>query len=317
MSMEKANAPKSNGWKATWRAVKWQADAMGVEVFEIGLFKPASPGDEKPEPEMLPRTWDKQTLLRSVGWLRYQNSQGRNIYIRPKGEHPLSMVDDLTAESINQMKQQGFEPCVVVETSPGNFQAWLNHGKVLPKVESTLAARLLAQRFGGDQGAADWRHFGRLAGFTNRKEKYRQEDGLYPFVRLVEAAPDRVYAQAEMLNAEGFSIFQTQSRREHSASSLAMRNRAPLLQKIKTIEDLRAMPKYSGDQNRIDLAYAVYALSRGVKEFDVRMALRSRDLTKKGGDTRQQQYIDRTIERALQSNIEGFWQYRTLTTRGR
>ncbi len=301
MSTEKANTPKSNGWKATWRAVKRQADAMAVDVFEIGLFKPADPGDEKPEPEMLPRTWDKQTLLRSVGWLRYQNSQGRNIYIRPKGEHPLSMVDDLTAEAIHQMKQQGFEPCVVVETSPGNFQAWLNHGKVFPKDESTLAARLLAQRFGGDQGAADWRHFGRLAGFTNRKEKYRQEDGRYPFVRLVDAKPQCVCSEAVWLR----TAIQPERKNDNcgngAASAVASRNGSSKRRHLKSIEDFRSNPKYSGDQSRTDLAYAVYAVSNGVGEEELREALRSRDLTKKGGPMRQQDYVERTIRKARMS----------------
>lgn len=298
MSTEKTNPQKSNGWKATWRAVKRQADAMGVDVFEIGLFKPASPGDEKPEPEMLPRTWDKQTLLRSVGWLRYQNSQGRNIYIRPKGEHPVSMVDDLTAEAIHQMKMQGFEPCVVVETSPGNFQAWLNHGKILPRVESTLAARLIAQRFGGDQGAADWRHFGRLAGFTNRKAKYRQMDGRYPFVGLIEAQPDRVYSQAEWLNAAVHSGQVDRVQQEIGGSSVAFRSKSPKPGRMKTIEDFRANPKYSGDQNRIDFAYAKYSLSRGVSESIARDQICTRDLSKKGTLERQRDYVNRTIQKA-------------------
>lgn len=302
MSTEKANTQKSNGWKATWRAVKRQADAMGVEVFEIGLFKPATPGDEKPEPEMLPRTWDKQTLLRSVSWLRYQNSQGRNIYVRPKGEHPLSMVDDLTAEAIQQMKQQGFEPCVVVETSPGNFQAWLNHGKVLPKAESTLAARLLAERFGGDQGAADWRHFGRLAGFTNRKEKYRQENGRYPFVRLIEAEPQRVYSQAVWHTTAIRPERKNDNCGNGATSAANSRNGSIKRRHLKSIEDFRSDPRYSGDQNRIDLAYAIHALVHGVGETEVRSILCSRDLTKKGGPERQEQYLDRTIEKALQSH---------------
>ena len=173
--------------RLTLDAVTGQAEAMGVEVFEVGLYKPAVEGGPN-EPEMLPRTWDKATLLKSVGWLKYQNSQGRNIYIRPKGEHALSLVDDLTAASVQRMKAGGFEPAVIVETSPGNFQAWLNHGRVLPKAESTLAARALAEKFGGDKGAADWRHFGRLAGLTNRKQKYQDPGGRYPFVRLMEAS---------------------------------------------------------------------------------------------------------------------------------
>jgi RepB DNA-primase from phage plasmid len=39
---------------------------------------------------------------------------------------------------------------------------------VLDEVISTRAAKILAARFGGDLGSADWRHFGRLAGFPTR-----------------------------------------------------------------------------------------------------------------------------------------------------
>ena len=161
----------------TLLAVEQQIEAMDCEVYEIGLFKPNVPGSDSKEPEMLPRTWDSATLLRSVPWLRYQNSQSRNIYIRPSGEHQFSMVDDLTANAIKRMRLEGFGPTLVGETSPGNFQAWLNHGQLLPQRLSTIAARTLATKFGGDKGAADWRHFGRLAGFTNRKDKYQSKDG--------------------------------------------------------------------------------------------------------------------------------------------
>ena len=118
---------------------------------------------------MIPRTWDSATLIRSIPWLRMQNADGRNIYVRPKGEHDLSLVDDLTADAVRRMKMTGFTPAAVIETSPGNFQAWLKHPRQLPRELSTMAARKLAEEFGGDRGAADWRHFGRLAGFTNRK----------------------------------------------------------------------------------------------------------------------------------------------------
>ena len=127
--------------------------------------------------------------------------RGRNIYIRPHGEHPLSLLDDLTFSPLEQMKSEGFNPAVVVETSLGNFQAWVNHGEVLPKELSTRAARLLSQKFQGDPSSADWRHFGRLAGFTNRKEKHRREDGLSPFVKLIEASGE-VYPQAKAFVSE-------------------------------------------------------------------------------------------------------------------
>ena len=87
--------------RITLDAITRQTDAMAVDVFEIGLYKPAVDGKAN-EPEMLPRTWDKATLLKSVGWLKYQNSQGRNIYIRPKGENSLSLVDDLNAAALDR-----------------------------------------------------------------------------------------------------------------------------------------------------------------------------------------------------------------------
>jgi hypothetical protein len=42
-------------------------------------------------------------LLRSVPWLRFENCQRWHtyirLYIRPKGEHSPSLVDDLTTDS--------------------------------------------------------------------------------------------------------------------------------------------------------------------------------------------------------------------------
>jgi hypothetical protein len=274
-----------------------QAQAMGAEIFEIGLFKPTPPGVDH-WVEMLLRTWDLKTIEESIPWLKFQNVDGRNIYIRPKGEHALTLVDDLTSEALERMKHSGFTPAAIVETSPENFQAWLNHGRVLTKETSTPVARALAEKFGGDPGSADWRHFGRLVAFSNRKEKHRQPGGHYPFVRLVHATGE-IYENAttfvqeieDRLKAERTEILRRQER---------FRNRGQSLQivAVKTIDDFRKDPKYASDGNRIDLAYAVYALSHGVSEDDVRTAICSRDLKKKGTPDRQRDYLERTIQKA-------------------
>src|SRR6266481_3617128 len=188
----------------TFEAVVKQSRAMGAKAFEIGLFDPnAARG------AMLPRLWDLDTLLRSVSWLRLKNAQGRNIYIRPAGEHSLSLIDDASIQVIEQLKSEGFAPAVVLETSPGNFQGWLHHGQILPKRLSTFAARLLASRFGGDLASADWRHYGRLAGFTNRKDKHRKTDGTFPYVRLHETT-GAVYSKAVAFLAEVKSIYEAE-----------------------------------------------------------------------------------------------------------
>src|SRR6267142_2557271 len=186
----------------TSEAVEKQARAMSASAFEVGLFDPTAARGV-----MLPRVWDLDTLLRSVSWLRLKNAEGRHIYIRPAGEHSLSLIDDASIEVIDRLKSEGFAPGVVLETSPGNFQAWLHHGQILPKPLSTFAARLLASRFGGDPASADWRHYGRLAGFTNRKDKYRRTDGTFPYVRLHEAT-GVVYDKAGEFLAEVKSAYE-------------------------------------------------------------------------------------------------------------
>ena len=270
----------------TRSAIERQIVAMGADVFEVGLFKPRTPSDPHTEPEMLPRVWDRETLLRSVSWLCCQNAHGRNVYIRPKGEHHLSLVDDLPAQAIHRMKVEGFAPALVVETSPGNFQAWLNHGQPLPKHFSTIAARTLAERFGGDKGAADWRHFGRLAGLTNRKEKYRSDDGRYPFVRLVESTGSSYSARAAFIQQVSAQI----------SSRTAPTAKVPHLsgsgKPRLSINDFRSRMAYDGDGNRIDLAYAVYAFAHGASEEEVRSAIASRDLSKKGSEQRQSAYVE-------------------------
>ena len=93
----------------TNEAVTRQIVAMGGDVFEVGLYKPEGAGDN--EPPMIPRTWDMRAVLKSIPWLRLQNRNGRNIYIRPRGEHNLSLIDDLTAASIERMKEIGRASC--------------------------------------------------------------------------------------------------------------------------------------------------------------------------------------------------------------
>ena len=134
-------------------------------------------------------------LEKAIKWLRHENAKGAHIYIRPDGLHTLSLIDDLSAEAVERMKATGFDPAVVVETSLNNFQAWLNHGQILDAATSTRAAKQLAERFGGDPSSADWRHFGRLAGFTNPKRERQLSSGMQPFARL-RSATGRVYSQA-------------------------------------------------------------------------------------------------------------------------
>jgi hypothetical protein len=288
--------PSDGTRNRTLSAIEHQIRGMGSSLFEIGLYKIDAAAAELP---MMSRVWDAKTILTSASWLRYQNSQDRNIYIRPKGEHNLTLVDDLTLADVIAMKKAGFDPAVVVETSPANYQAWLKHPEQLSKALSTAAARALAERFDGDRGAAGWRHFGRLSGFTNRKPKHLDPaTGLFPFVRLIEAA-GQVYPEGERFLA----LVRQDLERQRSQQELLRQRFAnlPSLRpdSLKSIEAFRAESRYGGDGTRIDLAYAIYAFSHGAPASEVQAAIRSRDLSHKGNERRQNEYVERTIKKAL------------------
>jgi RepB DNA-primase from phage plasmid len=179
----------------TARAVAAQVRAMGCPSYEIGILNAA-------QGQMRLRTWTVDVLehRKTILWLRLMNAQGRDIYVRPLGSVGLVLADDLDAAAIVRLKHEGLAPAVVVETSPGNFQAWLRVSQqpIAPE-QATMVGRILVERYGGDPNSADWRHFGRLAGFTNRKPKHRRGGGMQPFVVVREAAGVAAERGAQLL----------------------------------------------------------------------------------------------------------------------
>ena len=100
------------------RLVRLQLRAMGCERFDVGIKRDAG--------EMILREGQGAIEIEeTIKWLRHENAKGAQIYVRPTGAHGLSLLDDLSSEAMERMKAEGFEPAVVVETSPNNFQAWL------------------------------------------------------------------------------------------------------------------------------------------------------------------------------------------------
>jgi RepB DNA-primase from phage plasmid len=118
-------------------------------------------------------------VLAKLSLLNYRNARGSHIYIRPSGRTPLHGVRRSQRGFGRNAFDGWFRPRAVVETSVGNFQAWLRHAAVLPKLVGSLGAQLLARRYDADLSAAGWRRFGRLPGFTNCKPKYRKPDGFF------------------------------------------------------------------------------------------------------------------------------------------
>jgi len=273
------------------RLVRVQLRAMGCERFELGIRRDAG--------EMILREGQGAIEIEgAIKWLRHENAKGAHIYVRPAGTHRLSLIDDLSAEAIERMKAEGFEPAVVVETSLNNFQAWLNHGQVLDAATSTRAAKLLVERFGGDPSSADWRHFGRLAGFTNPKRERQLPSGMRPFARL-RSATGRVYSRAVEFLAGITKNDESEAAREEEIRPQRRRRRERA--GVKLLKEFHSDPIYGGDLHRADMAWAKHAAGCGLTLDQIKDELLSgRDLSKKGNRKRQLEYAERTARKAIE-----------------
>ncbi len=179
-------APQSRD--RTSQAIQKQINALGVDRFEVGI-REAKTG------QMMNREWSRAELEQSAAWLKRMNAKGSDVYIRPAGEHGLVLVDDLKPQALERMKAEGLAPAATIETSPGNYQAWVKlSDKPLSADVRRSAAQELAKQYGGDPNSADSRHYGRLAGFTNQKSQHTR-DGRQPYV-LAHDCPGRAATAA-------------------------------------------------------------------------------------------------------------------------
>jgi hypothetical protein len=181
---------EDRGLGVSLAVLRRQIAAMPCRLYEVRLIHGNS---RKPYPGV--RQWSASQLSdpATMGFLRIRNREGYDVYFRPyAGDHNAGYIlldlDDPAPGILARLRAQGHEPCVVVETSPGRWQAWI---RVSPEpLLSALATRIakrLAQIYDADRASADWRHLGRMSGFTNRKPQRCQADGLAPWVKLIYA----------------------------------------------------------------------------------------------------------------------------------
>lgn len=176
------------GFWITLQAVRRQLAAMPNELYLIRLIHHqthrAFPGE---------RLWTAEQLASTatIRFLRGRNREGCDVYIQPyagtqNAGYILVDLDAAHPSVIRNMHAQGHDPCVVLQTSSGHWQAWVRLSlSPLPPALATAAGKYLARAYGGDPASTDWRHLGRLAGFTNQKPARRTPDGLAPWVKVV------------------------------------------------------------------------------------------------------------------------------------
>jgi hypothetical protein len=197
------------GLMLTSQAIRGQLAAMPHELYLIrlihGLTKRPFPGE---------RLWTADQLmnLATIRFLRARNREGCDIYVHPYAQdhnagYILVDLDRAEPTVVAAMCAQGHEPCVVLQTSPGHLQAWVHVGATpVPPDIATAVGKRLALTYGGDRASTDWRHLGRLAGFTNQKPQRRAHDGCAPWVKVVYTHLGLARQASELLQSAAASL---------------------------------------------------------------------------------------------------------------
>jgi hypothetical protein len=204
------------GLNLTMQAVRRQLAAMPHDLYLVRLIhsqtRRSFPGE---------RLWTAAQLAHpaTVRFLRVRNREGCDVYLHPYAEkcnpgYILVDLDHTGPDVVETMRAAGHQPCVVLQTSPGNLQAWVRVSAA--PIESAVASQIgkqLAHLYGGDQASTDWRHLGRLAGFTNQKPQRRNRRGDSPWVKVLHAHPG--------LASQGAALREAAEHRVGSPANLA------------------------------------------------------------------------------------------------
>lgn len=286
----------------TLQAIGRQLKAMGCERFDIGV-RDATTG------QMMNREWSAAEVLQNTPWLKRMNAQGNDVYIRPAEQerHGLVLVDDLSEFDLDDMKAEGREPALVVETSPKNYQAWVKVADAAGGELRGQIARTLASEYDADPASADSRHYGRLAGFTNRKDKHTTRAGYQPWVLLRESKGKTATAGPALVQQAGQQIEQAQRQQEKARrlASLELPERQLSRHRRTALDEYRSemaglVKRFGDDLSKCDFIAAQKLASRGrsAEEIGKAMAEASPALAeRKPGH--EADYIERTVSKVM------------------
>ena len=125
-------------------AIRRQLAAMPHDLYLVRLIHHATrmafPGE---------RLWTAAQLGQesTVRFLRMRNREGCDVYLQPYAEdrnsgYILLDLDHTDAATLERMRVNGHQPCVVLQTSPGHLQAWIQVSAVClePATATTIAS---------------------------------------------------------------------------------------------------------------------------------------------------------------------------------
>jgi len=251
-------------------------EACGVEQYQLTVLDDAAPKGEAAGFETLTRG-ELSEMLPAL--LQRSARRGRSVIVRPVASN-LIQADDLDRAAVERVQHFAF---MAVETSAGNYQAWIALPFDIGKDERDALRRRLLDGVGADRGASGAMRWPGSINFKAGRGQF--------MVRLVSSNPGRVATVAEL---EASDMLAPVSPNLHLTQPPKLRaNRAPVQwpDYQRCVNEAKRKEDGSPDMSDADKNWCILALDRGWPEIEVESKLRElRDKARK-----RPEYARRTV----------------------
>ncbi len=275
----------------TKRALANQLNAMDCDYYSLayyGTFKTGQKGMAyKKDKDKNVINYTKEQLLddKFISYLRYLNNDF-DIYIKPSVDYPnkLLSLDDVDKQTIDKMISKGYQPCLVVETSPHNYQVHLKMPSVVDDDIKDKMQRLLINHYETDKGATGLNRLWRLGGFTNKKDKHKDARGYQPFVKVISSSGQtfssfdklHAYAKKQLEEVQAHQV-QVQSKAviEHTSYTLTSEGKSDRQRQSHQLDLDYEVSKFyqnrtSEDMSKVDFALFSKLVAWGVDDYEIK-----------------------------------------------
>lgn len=208
MRAERAQAMKSE----QLRQFERYAEAVGADRYRVTSSRMREDGSKQTfildKRDGVTRGFTPEEIAQRTPEMQRLQRRGENLYYTPLSDNKHHiLVDDMDRESLDRLIRDGYHPAVVLESSPGNYQAIITVPKLGTAHDKDVGNRLsdALNREYGDPKLSGAIHPHRAPGYENRKPKHQREDGSYPEVRLLKAERRecvKALAMASRIDAE-------------------------------------------------------------------------------------------------------------------
>lgn len=281
IQQERAQAMKSEQLKQFER----YAEAVGAERYRVTSIKMREDGSKQTfildKRDGVTHGFTPQEIEQRTPEMQRLQRRGENLYYTPlsdKRHHIL--IDDMNRERLERLVKAGYRPAVVLESSPGNYQAIITVPKLGTVFDKDVGNRLsdALNREYGDPKLSGAIHPHRAPGYENRKPKHQREDGSYPEVRLLRAERRecvKALALSSQIDAEYQRQAATKAQQAEPALELAAASGSAIDAYQRHYRDvLHRQRGGEVDLSRVDSMIAVRMRVTGHDQFAIEGAIR-------------------------------------------